>query len=100
MAPPSDEAGFRAFDISGELRGDLRAQAQEPYLDDLTLRWRAPQAAAERQRLSAETELQANAAAALPPGARRGIVGYCWGGTVAYLAAAKLPWMKWTCSAS
>ena len=24
------------------------------------------------------------AAAALPPGARRGVVGYCWGGTVAW----------------
>ena len=29
------------------------------------------------------------AAAALPPGARRGIVGYCWGGTVAWVAATR-----------
>ena len=29
------------------------------------------------------------AAAALPPGARRGIVGYCWGGTVAWHGAAR-----------
>jgi len=29
------------------------------------------------------------AAAALPPGARRGIVGYCWGGTVAWHGATR-----------
>ena len=27
--PSAHNAGFRAFDISGELRGDLRAQARE-----------------------------------------------------------------------
>ena len=39
------DAGLLHADIRCVHGGDLRAQAREPYLDDLTLRWRDPPAA-------------------------------------------------------
>jgi phosphogluconate dehydratase len=39
------DAGLLHADVMTVHGGDLRAQAQEPYLDDTTLRWREPPAA-------------------------------------------------------
>lgn len=46
-----------------------------------------------RQQIAAETALKdvAAAAAVVKHSGRTGVVGYCWGGTLAYLAASQLP---------
>ena len=77
-------AGFRS--IAPALFDRVQHGADVPYGE-------APQGIAIMQQIKVEDALLdgAAAAAALAPAGKVGVVGYCWGGTLAYLAAARLP---------
>jgi carboxymethylenebutenolidase len=76
-------AGFHA--IAPALFDRVQRGADVPYTD-------SPQGIAIMQQIPLEAALAdvAAAVAALAPAGKVGVVGYCWGGTLAYLAAARL----------